>query len=147
MHWDDVVHAEQADSGRGFARSHRVMITDREHSQIGGIELAYQLHVTEYGCVACVIDLEPTGQMDNVAAGFATVDHLVAILNSAGVNRVHHGDFDLAYSLRATLVHAARVLDALGIRASRTFRAWRRFAACASLPGRRRRRCDRSAHE
>src|ERR1700730_4707945 len=60
-----------------------------------------------------MINSQSAGQANDVAAGFSAVNDLIAVLNAAGVDGVHHGDFDFADLLRASLIHAVRVRDTL----------------------------------
>jgi len=60
-----------------------------------------------------VIELDSIGELEHVAASFAAVDDLVAILNAAGMDGVNHGDLHSGDGLRASLVHRRDLLDAL----------------------------------
>jgi len=60
-----------------------------------------------------VIDFHSVRKFDHVTAGFTAIDDLVAILYAARMIGVHHSDFDIAHSLRATLVHHGSLLDSL----------------------------------
>jgi hypothetical protein len=89
------------------------VVADRKQRAVGGVKIGDQFHVAENGGIAGVIDRESAGQADDVAAGFAAVNDLIAVLNAAGVEGVRHRDFDLADRLRAAFVHAADICHAL----------------------------------
>ena len=59
-----------------------------------------------------MINFDSILELNDVPASFAAVNHFVAILNTAGVVGVHHGDFDVADFLRAALVHHGDFLGA-----------------------------------
>src|SRR5579864_1187449 len=50
--------------------------------------------------------------MKDISGRLSTVNDLVAILNSATVDGVRHGDFERSHILRTAFVHAAAILDA-----------------------------------
>src|ERR1039458_305790 len=77
------------------------------------IEIANDGHVTKYIGVARVVKLDSVRELEHVAAGFAPVDNLIAILYSAGVHRVHHGDLHAGDRLRPPLVHRRDLLHTL----------------------------------
>ena len=105
MHGNDDSRFQEIAGVGGLARAHREVIADGQHYDFGRVELADDPHIAEDVCVSGMIDLQAIVEFDDVAAGLAAVDYLVAILNAAGVIGVHHGDFDVANLLRAAFVH------------------------------------------
>src|SRR5439155_21492278 len=60
-------------------------------------------------------DLYTVREFKHVAACFAAVDDLVAVLDAAGVDRVHHGGFHTGNRLRAAFVHGRNLLHAFAL--------------------------------
>ena len=89
------------------------MVADRDHGNVGCIQIANDRHIAEHVGVAGMVNLHAVGKLDDVATGLTAIDDLVAIRNSAGVIGVHHGDFDVANGLCAALVHGRNLLYAL----------------------------------
>ena len=113
VHGDNCFRLQQFAGIGGFARRHGEMVADRQHGNLRRVELANDGHVAKDIGVAGVVNLDSVGELEHVAAGFAAIDDLVAILNAAGVNRVNHGDLHIADGLRAALVHGRDLLHAL----------------------------------
>ncbi len=95
----------------GLARRHGEMVADGQHDDFGRVEIADDSHVAEDVGVAGVVELDSVGELEHVAAGFAAVDDLVAILNAAGVDGVDHGDLHVGDGLRAALIHGRDLFD------------------------------------
>src|SRR5512138_3060176 len=113
VHRNDAWNAQQLTCLRGFARPHRVEISDREQREVGFVELADQGHVGEDVRVSGVVDPETVLERDDVAAG---IRGEVRLLSRAGgprrVDRVHHPEFDAGHFLAPALVHPRHFLDA-----------------------------------
>src|SRR5580765_3786417 len=115
MHGDDGFGFEKfAGIGR-FTRRHGEKIADRQHSDFRRIEIANDGHIAEDVRVAGVVNLHTIRELKHVAASFAAVDDLVAILDTAGMDSMHHGDFHADDRLRAALVHGGNLLHAFAL--------------------------------
>ena len=99
-----------------------VMIADREHGDVGRVQVVDDFHVTEDVSVARVIDLHAIFKFDDEADRFPAVENLVAILNAAGVVGMHHGDLDISNFDRASFVHLDQILQAFFAQPAREFR-------------------------
>src|ERR1700683_2882426 len=109
VHRNHLANAEKPDRHCRFSRTHRVVIANWQKSEIRSVQFADQFHVAKNRRVPRVINRRAPGKGDDVTTGFPAVHDLVAILNPAGMDRIHHGDFDLTHSLSAALVHSIRI--------------------------------------
>ena len=121
MHRDYSFRLEKVAGVGGLARSHGEVIADGQHDDFGSVKIADDRHIAEDIGVAGMVDLNAVLELDDVAAGFAAVDQLVAILDAAGVIGVDHGDFDVAEFLRAAFIHHGGLLCALLLQPSAHF--------------------------
>src|SRR5262249_54550627 len=88
-----------------------------------------QLHVGEDVGVAGEIDHAIVIETQNVTGGFASIDDLAIVQNSAAMDCVSHGDVDGADLLRSAFIHGMQVLDALALEPMAG------FVNCANLVG------------
>ena len=71
-----MAHIQKANRHGRFARTHRVMVSNRQQRNIGRVQLADQFHVSEKRRIARVIHSEPARQPDDIAASLAAIDDL-----------------------------------------------------------------------
>src|SRR5215469_18334746 len=113
MHGNHCLGLEQPASISSFFGTHGEKVADWQHGEIRPVEVADDLHVTEDVGVSSVIDLEAIIKRDHVATGFATIDNLLAILDSAGMIGLDHCDLHIGHLLSSALVHRRNFFYAL----------------------------------
>src|SRR5664279_990074 len=89
------------------------MVANREHHNPRRVQVPDDCHIAEDIRVARVVELYAIRKLQYIATSFATVDDLIAVLNAAGMDRMHHGDVDAGNGLGSALVHGRNPLDSL----------------------------------
>src|SRR5579875_1714908 len=84
--------------------------------------LADQLHTGEHVGIACVIDGEPVGEAQHIAAGNATVNDVIAVGNAGTVDGIGHRDPYTVPIDRPAGVHAGTILNALALQVRADFK-------------------------
>src|SRR5208283_3535873 len=112
VHRNDRFRLQQFTGIGSLARRHSEKVADGQHGNLGRVKVADDGHVVEDVGIARVVELDSVRELEHIAAGFAAIDDLIAILNPAGMHRVHHGDTHICDSLRAALVHGSDLFDA-----------------------------------
>ena len=118
MHRDNCLRLQQFAGVRGFARRHGEVVAYGQHDNLRRVKVSNNSHVAEYVRIARVVKLDSIGKFEHIAARLAAINNLIAILNSAGMHGVHHGDFHIRDGLRATFVHGRNLLYALFLQPS-----------------------------
>src|SRR6266481_5664562 len=86
VHGYHMLHVEQTDRESGLTRPHREAVSDWQQREAGSVQVADDFHIAEDGGIAGVVNRQSSRQADNVSARFAAINHLVAILNPAGMD-------------------------------------------------------------
>src|ERR1700687_717732 len=112
VHGDDSFRLQQFTGIGGFTRRHGEKVANGQHGDLRRIEIADDGHIAEDVGIARVVELDSVRELEHIPARFAAIDDLVAILYSAGMHRVNHGDLHTRDGLRAALVHGCNLFDA-----------------------------------
>src|SRR5918998_4569980 len=98
----------------GLERAHHDRVADGQESQVGPVNLADKLHVSEDGGVAGVVELEATLELQDVSHRLAGVDDGSVLFGDAGgVEGVSCGNLDRTDLNRTALLDRLPVLYAL----------------------------------
>src|SRR5439155_12492891 len=76
VHRDDCLHSKQAHRHGCCSRSHGVVVTDGQKSDIGGIDFANKCHVGEHCSITSKIDLEAIFELNDKANRLANIHRL-----------------------------------------------------------------------
>jgi hypothetical protein len=112
VHGDYGLRLQQIAGVRRFPGRHHKAVTDGKQGDLRRVQFTNDRHIAEHGSVACVINLQATGEFDYIPASLAAVHNLIAVGDSAGVIGVNHGDFNIAHGLRSAFVHGSSSLGA-----------------------------------
>src|SRR5215469_18015858 len=113
MHGNHCLWLEQPASISSLFGTHGEKIANWQQGEIRPVEVTDDLHVAEDIGVSGVVNFEPVIKGDHVATGFAAIDNLLAILDSAGMIGLDHCHLHIAHLLSSALVHGRNFFYAL----------------------------------
>ena len=101
----------------GLEGAHDGPVADWQEGKVRTVELADELHVTENGGVACVVEPEATIELQDITYGITSVDNGSILLRDAGgVEGMGRSDLDSTNLLGGRALHNWHpVLDPLAL--------------------------------